>query len=59
MRLSQEMHTTWGMDEESFVRPLRSLSLTLNEEVDVAEYPLAPDTRDTIEPWRRKLVSDP
>lgn len=24
--------------------------LTLNEEVDVAEYPLAPDTRDAIEP---------
>lgn len=33
--------------------------LTLNEEVDVAEYPLAPDTRDTTEPWRRKLDSDP
>lgn len=34
-------------------------SLTLNEEVDVAEYPLAPETRDTMEPWRRKLDSDP
>lgn len=32
---------------------------TLNEEVDVAEYPLAPETRDTMEPWRRKLDSDP
>lgn len=34
-------------------------SLTLNEEVDVAEYPLAPETRDTMEPWRRKLDSEP
>lgn len=32
---------------------------TLNEEVEVAEYPLAPETRDTMEPWRRKLDSDP
>lgn len=32
---------------------------TLKEDVDVADKALAADVRDNMEPWRRRLVSEP
>lgn len=35
------------------------LILTLKEDAEVVERPLAAEVRDSREPWRRRLLSDP